>query len=275
VKNVSVSRRNILKLMAGSGVSILLNTGCTPFRTRLLGDRGLDGISPIYREIHEPAPLGYSGDDPATPHQILWAKEAFAAERKMESEANTESASLVIIGGGISGLLSAYLLREHNPVVLEQASRFGGNSKGQSYRGIDYSIGAAYLIKPDPGSPIEALYQELRLADFTTIKPASNPQNEAHPQPSTDLGVQIAVFRIPIPWVRARVVGTATLGYRPEVPVSPTTSLVGPALGLLEAAIGECPTPERLVTAPIRGIPRTIIGPPGPEYPLSNAYPPS
>jgi hypothetical protein len=82
----------------------------------------------------------------------------------------------------------------------------------------------------------------------------------AEPAPSAERGV------------RARVVGTATHGYRPEVPVSPTTSPAGPALALLEAAIGRGPTPERLGTSTKRGIPWAINGPRGPEYPLSSAY---
>ncbi len=173
--NSNLSRRSVLKLMAGSGMSVLFTTGCSSLRKGKSSRESMEDISPIERGITEPAPLSYSGDDPTTPHQILWVKDAFAAERRAEADMNVEKAPLVIIGGGMSGLLSAYLLREHRPIVLEQAGRFGGNSKGQSYRGIDYSIGAAYFIKPDAGSAIEALYEELQLSDFTSIKPASNP----------------------------------------------------------------------------------------------------
>jgi protoporphyrinogen oxidase len=51
----------------------------------------------------------------------------------------------VIVGGGVAGLTSAYYLKDHNFLLLEQYDEFGGNSIGRSYRGMDYSLGAAYL----------------------------------------------------------------------------------------------------------------------------------
>ena len=50
---------------------------------------------------------------------------------------------LVVVGGDMSGLVTSYLLRDYRPILLEQAQRLGGNSQGQSWRGIDYAIGAA------------------------------------------------------------------------------------------------------------------------------------
>ncbi len=82
---------------------------------------------------------------------------------------------LVIVGGGLSGLVSAWKLRAHRPVVLERAPRFGGNSRGESWRGVDYSIGAAYLLKPDAGSPIDGLFRELGLAALCREHDAPDP----------------------------------------------------------------------------------------------------
>jgi len=177
--NTPISRRSVLRLIAGSGATIflqtsLLQTGCAALRVGRSRHSALDQISPINRLIPEPATKAFSGDNPTWPHSILWAKDAFAAGKQAEATSNSEVAPLVIIGGGLSGLLSAYLLREHRPIVLEQAARFGGNSKGESFRDIDYSIGAAYFIKPDEGSPIEKLFNELNLADFTRVRPAAN-----------------------------------------------------------------------------------------------------
>jgi protoporphyrinogen oxidase len=50
-----------------------------------------------------------------------------------------------IIGGGISGLTAAYYMRDHNFLLLEQYDELGGQARGGSYRGIDYSIGSAYM----------------------------------------------------------------------------------------------------------------------------------
>jgi protoporphyrinogen oxidase len=50
-----------------------------------------------------------------------------------------------IIGGGIAGLTTAYYLRDHDFLLLEQYDELGGQARGGSYRGIDYSIGSAYM----------------------------------------------------------------------------------------------------------------------------------
>lgn len=74
-----------------------------------------------------------------------------------------ETVDIVIIGGGLSGLTTAYLLRDHLPVVLELRSRFGGVSQGEIWNDTYYSLGGAYFITPDKGSFLESLYIELGL----------------------------------------------------------------------------------------------------------------
>ena len=51
----------------------------------------------------------------------------------------------VIVGGGMAGLASAYYLRDHNFLLLEQYDTLGGQSRGSSYHGLAYSYGAAYF----------------------------------------------------------------------------------------------------------------------------------
>lgn len=53
---------------------------------------------------------------------------------------------VVIVGGGPSGLLSAYLLRDRDFVLLEKEPRFGGNAISEQWRGVWYSTGAAYQM---------------------------------------------------------------------------------------------------------------------------------
>jgi hypothetical protein len=74
---------------------------------------------------------------------------------------------VIVIGAGISGLTAAYQLAKagRHVVVLEQASQIGGNAKSASWGGIDYSIGAAYLTKPDAGTTLETLYREIGVLD--------------------------------------------------------------------------------------------------------------
>jgi len=165
----AVSRRAVLKLL-GAGASALYLpglAGCGPSGTdpAKSAARPIDGINPIDRAVPESGPAQYSGDNPGRTHQILWNKEGYLKERGGLPEPQ-EKAPLVIVGGGISGLTSAWRLRKHQPVVLERAPRFGGNSRGESWQGVDYSIGAAYLLKPAADTPIDALFRELGLAQL-------------------------------------------------------------------------------------------------------------
>lgn len=124
------------------------------------GDHSID-FNPIDRTLGDVAPRIFSGDDPEATHQILWDKAGYLASHGGRIPPPAESVPLVIVGGGMSGLATAYLLRKYNPVVLERAARFGGNSRGESWSGADYSIGAAYFVKPEPDSPIGSLLGEL------------------------------------------------------------------------------------------------------------------
>ena len=51
---------------------------------------------------------------------------------------------VVIIGGGASGLCSAYRLRDTNFLLLEKEPRLGGNAISEQWNGRWYSTGAAY-----------------------------------------------------------------------------------------------------------------------------------
>jgi NAD(P)-binding Rossmann-like domain len=80
-----------------------------------------------------------------------------------------ESVDVAIVGGGLSGLASAWLLRDRKPVLFELRSRFGGNAMGEQWNGLPYSLGSAYFIVPDRGSRLESMYSELGLLDSARI----------------------------------------------------------------------------------------------------------
>lgn len=79
---------------------------------------------------------------------------------------------VAIVGGGISGLTTAYLLRRHRPVVLELHDRFGGGAQGEVWGQTSYSLGGAYVITPDPGCFLNSFYRQLGLH---RVKRVSNP----------------------------------------------------------------------------------------------------
>jgi monoamine oxidase len=162
-------RRAVLKAL-GAGAAALAFPGlpgCGPADTPGgAADAALDSVGPIDRSLPDPVPARYSGDDYGRAHKILWDKPGYVAAKGGLPEPS-EKVPLAIVGGGLSGLASAYLLRKHRPVVLERAGRFGGNSRAESWNGVDYSIGAAYLLKPDAGTALDGLFRELKLAELT------------------------------------------------------------------------------------------------------------
>ncbi len=51
---------------------------------------------------------------------------------------------IVIVGGGISGLSSAYFLRDENFLLLEKEPHWGGNAYKEEYQGQGFATGSAY-----------------------------------------------------------------------------------------------------------------------------------
>ncbi len=177
----AISRRTVTRLLGLGGVSLLLER-CAPLppahsapETRPARELPKAEHGPIDRALPDHVPQAFSGDDPELAHAVLWDKKAFISAHGGALPPPGERVPLVVIGGGIAGLTTAYALRAHAPVVLERARRFGGNSRGESWRGIDYAIGAAYFIEPDEGSDIAALIAELGLARDHTVKSTEDP----------------------------------------------------------------------------------------------------
>jgi protoporphyrinogen oxidase len=61
----------------------------------------------------------------------------------------TSRHDVVIIGGGISGLTSAYLLRHRDFLLLEKEPHLGGNAYEMEYQGSPYATGTAFLYRSD------------------------------------------------------------------------------------------------------------------------------
>ena len=90
----------------------------------------------------------------------------------------TEEVDIAIVGGGLSGLTTAYLLRHRNPVFFELHDRVGGSGMGEQWEGIPYSLGSAYFIAPDRGSGLEDLYRRLGVAPIHADSPSTDDPTE-------------------------------------------------------------------------------------------------
>lgn len=148
-----VTRRRFL-----SGLAVL---GFTPVASRLDGFGLLDALAQGDR------PRQFLGDDFERAHEVLFDPDALFA-RGVPRDAGPPH-DVLIVGGGMSGLVAAWLLRDRNVVLLEREASMGGVSKSATWRGIEYALGAAYVIDPDPDAedPRErrtfALLEELGL----------------------------------------------------------------------------------------------------------------
>jgi protoporphyrinogen oxidase len=162
-----ISRRNFIKLVSASGISLALNTSV--LSESITTDAKYYKISPIDRTANHNFTANWFGDNPNGAHQILW-------DRSFQQKPVTEQqVDIAIVGGGISGLVAGYLLKNYKTIILEQASRFGGNSKGRRWQNLDYSIGAAYIVKPAIDTPIYRLLHELKLTDEWQLKADESP----------------------------------------------------------------------------------------------------
>jgi len=87
----------------------------------------------------------------------------------------TEEVEVAVVGGGLSGLASAYMLRRFEPLLFDLRPRFGGNAQGEIWTQAPYCIGSAYVIKPDPGSYLHRLYRRLGLHRAVRVSEGADP----------------------------------------------------------------------------------------------------
>ena len=98
----------------------------------------------------------WSGDEFTLPHRFIRDHEALPAATD-EGPVH----DVIVVGGGPSGLIAAWMLKELDVLVLEKDRTAGGTSKSETWNGIPYAIGAAYFGVPERGSAIDRMYRSL------------------------------------------------------------------------------------------------------------------
>jgi protoporphyrinogen oxidase len=171
--NTTHARRDFIKLSAMAAIALGIPKRSSAILKKLLPQNLLD-ISPIQViNSSQFQSLDFNGDNIDRPHDILWNLDGYI-QKKGGLPNPSEKRKVVVVGGGMSGLLSAYHLRDKDPVILEQDKYFGGNSKGETYQGSTYSIGAAYITIPDEGSDIETFLKEVGLLKELKLEAAED-----------------------------------------------------------------------------------------------------
>lgn len=129
-----------------------------------------------------------------------------------------EEVEVAIVGGGISGLSSAYALREYNPVVFELHDRFGGNAQGGTINGAEFSLGSAYFITPDKGLTLDNFYREMGFHDVVRVDEMPSPV-EIDGEINDDIWIGMGVPKADIPAYQAyRTLVKAMANDYPDIP---------------------------------------------------------
>jgi protoporphyrinogen oxidase len=161
----------MLQIATAGGLTVLLKPFDSLYSKGLLDDTlDLDAVGPFTPDMGDVAKREFFGDDFKRVHKYIWNP-----DQALKTIHNKEKHKVVIVGGGLGGLFSAYLLRDLKPVVLEQAPRFGGNAKGQTWKDIRYCMGSAYITVPPDDTPLKKIFQEIGLEKYYKFKKNHEP----------------------------------------------------------------------------------------------------
>lgn len=165
---MNLNRRDFLKTGAFAlGSSYFANLNKIMASDRFIYENNYQNFSPLINIEKFNATKNITGDMFDEAHEIFWNKEGFIKKKGGLATAN-EHYDVIIVGGGIAALSSAfYLIAENKKVlILEGHQRLGGNSKAEVYQKTLMSLGTAYVTVPEEGDPLEKFYKDLGLNNY-------------------------------------------------------------------------------------------------------------
>jgi protoporphyrinogen/coproporphyrinogen III oxidase len=122
----------------------------------------------------------------------------------------TERCDVVVIGGGLAGLVSAYRLRQRKLIVLEKEDEFGGNSRARELAGCRYALGA--FVSQGPIAPFTGFFDEVG-ARFLPLKGSDHALHSADTLVRDPFGAGLA--HLPWPAHERRALAAALERLRP------------------------------------------------------------
>ncbi|HEY9713729.1 MAG TPA: FAD-dependent oxidoreductase [Chroococcales cyanobacterium] len=158
---VKVSSRREFLLEVGN---LLTTGGILAVSGEMLGQPASGSATASAKDGSSAAPAGAtetagstSASDSALKYTVAeWTGDDFTNGHKLRDDGlpdlpkNAEKqVDFVIVGGGIAGLTAAHYLKDHDYLLIEQYEQLGGQSRGGSFQGLDYSLGAAYIGSVD------------------------------------------------------------------------------------------------------------------------------
>jgi oxygen-dependent protoporphyrinogen oxidase len=132
---MSANRRDFIKFVVAGAVT----AGC-PIDLSLVAAQNNDS--------HPSNAADVDGEDNRICHQVRDKTNKIFARPPASARHD-----VVIVGGGVSGLAAAYLLRHRDFLLLEKEPHWGGNAYAMEYQGSTYATGSAFLTKDEHTYP--------------------------------------------------------------------------------------------------------------------------